>query len=241
MDPLRRAASVLLAISCALLTSCINGREEIWVNADGSGRAEILYDVPAAAARFKGGPAGIETLVGSLLQGMSPSTHSVETQGDRLQIKAAFSFDSAEKLSSLTASISDQKMPPPIEHLAGKFLLSRSLNSVDFSRTISAGKAIPTVFISPAEFTNRSLTYIFHLPVTPVESTASRTADGGRTLIWERPLAVALREPVVIRFKANFPIPLLIFAAAGAAIAVILGLIVLAIRKARLSASARPK
>ena len=47
MRPLLIASLCLIA---ALLSSCIDGREEFWLRGDGSGAAEVVYEVPAAAA-----------------------------------------------------------------------------------------------------------------------------------------------------------------------------------------------
>ena len=39
------------------------------------------------------------------------------------------------------------------------------------------------------------------------DSNATRTEDAGRTLIWEYPLAEALKQPFAMHFKAKVPIP----------------------------------
>jgi hypothetical protein len=93
---------------------------------------------------------------------------------------------------------------------------------VDFTRTVSPGKALPSAFIPPSEFKNRKLTYILHLPVVPTESTADRFENGGLTQIWEQPLTSALRKPMVIHFKAKIPIPQwMIYSAIGLLIVVV--------------------
>jgi hypothetical protein len=208
-----RASAAAIAILCALLSSCINGREEIWLNADGSGRADLFYDVPAAAARFQGGAAGIDKLIGSLIEKLPDHSHEITQQDDRLKVRVKVSFKSPEELTSLTSSVSGRKVPSSLEHLGGIFEVKQDLLDVDFTRTISPAKALPVAFIPRSEFENRKLTYIVHLPVRAVETNADRVENGGRTLTWEQPLAAAIREPIVVHFKAKIPLPAWLIAA----------------------------
>jgi hypothetical protein len=228
----RNFAIACIAVLCTLLVSCIDGHEEIWLNADGSGHADLAYDIPANAAKFHGGAAGVQELVDSLLENQPDAFSEVVEKDGRLKVHVKVRFKSAGELSKLTHTTTEKKTPAAFENLAGKFELKRSLNQVDFTRTISPGKALPGGFIPAAQFKNRNLTYIIHLPVVPENSTATRTADGGKTLIWEQPLATAMRQPIVIHFKAAIPIPSWIFATAALAIA-IFGLIVVKLLQRR--------
>ena len=66
---------------------------------------------------------------------------------------------------------------------------------------------------------------IIHLPAPALDSNATRTADGGRTLVWDTPLAEAVKRPVVSRFKMNIPIPPWAVAAVSLTIAAAAGLL----------------
>lgn len=200
-------ATLLLAFACTLLVSCIEGREEIWLNANGSGRADLSYDIPATAARLQGGAAGVKELLDSLLVNAPAHTSEVSIEGDRLKVKVQLAFESPGELTRLTSNVSTRKTPSAFKHLSGIFTVDRSWRTIDFTRVISPGKALPAALIPDSQFRDRKLTYILHLPLVPEESTATRTEDGGRTLIWEQPLANAVREPIVIHFKGKIPIP----------------------------------
>lgn len=204
---LRVFLSILLAASSLLLTSCLDGREEVWLKADGSGRAHFSYDIPATAAKFQGGVAGMEELLDSLLEDFPGSTREVKVDGDRLKVEVRLAFTSVEEISKAKSSLAGRQMPGSLKHLAGVFDVKRDGLVVDFTRTVSPGKALPTAFIPQSEFRNRKLTYILHLPVVPTETTATRTENGGLTQIWEKPLTSAIRDPLVIHFKARIPIP----------------------------------
>ncbi len=228
MGFLRLPALAAVAALCSLLASCIDGHEEIWVNADGSGRAELRYDIPAKAARFQGGEAGVSRLVGSLLKEMPSHSHEVVKDGDRLKVRVNLSFRSPDQIKSLAASAGSAKAPSSFQHLAGIFRIAREMRTVNFTRTISPARALPTSFIPREELEGRKLTYIVHLPVAATESSATRVENGGRTLIWDETLTAAIREPVVVHFKADFPVPrwviatgiagFIVLAAAGAVV-----------------------
>lgn len=216
MSFFRLTALAALTLVTLLLSSCIDGREEVWLNADGSGRAHFTYDIPATAAKFQGGIDGVRELLDSELKVFPSATHEVTQEGDRLKVDVRLKFTSADEISKIRSSASRGKAPPSFQHLAGIFKVSRNLRTVDFTRTISPGKALPTAFIPASEFKNRKLTYILHLPVVPTESTADRFENSGLTQIWEQPLTSALRKPMVIHFKAKIPVPQwLIYSAIG--------------------------
>ncbi len=233
MTPVRTILSVFLAACSLLLSSCIDGREEVWLEADGSGRAHFRYDIPATAAKFQGGTKGVEELLDSLLADFPGSTRDVAIDGDRLRVEVKLAFASVEEISKMKSSMDGQRVPGSMEHLAGVFDVKREGLSVDFTRTVSPGKALPTSFIPASEFRDRRLTYILHLPVVPQESTATRTENGGLTQIWDQPLSAAIRKPVVIHFKAKIPVPGWIIATGAGLASVMACGVFLVVRKMR--------
>jgi hypothetical protein len=233
MTPPRAILSVLLAAYALLLTSCIDGREEVWLETDGSGRAHFRYDIPATAARFQGGVEGVEKLLASLLEDFPGSTSAVVIDGDRLKVEVRLAFTSVAEISKMRSSLEGHRVPGSLEHLAGIFDVKREGLSVDFTRTVSPGKALPTAFIPASEFRDRGLTYILHLPVVPKESTATRTENGGLTHIWEQSLSSAIRKPVVIHFKARIPVPGWIIATGAGLMSVVAGGVFVVVRRIR--------
>jgi hypothetical protein len=217
---IRAIARLLVVATAVLLVSCIDSREEIWINADGSGRVEVSCSLPAAAARLQGGEVGVKKLISELLQksqALQSSSCEVSTEGDRLKICVKAAFASALDFKKIADGTSFKKLPPAAMKLRGEIKAQLHGLTLDYSRTISAGEAIPGVsFIPASQFKNRNLTYIIHLPVVALESNATSVTDGGRTLIWDFPLAQAIQQPVVTRFKAKIPIPTWVIIAAAA-------------------------
>ena len=202
---------LLTLLTAGMLVSCLDGREEIWLNANGSGRAEIAYTVPAAAARLQGGEAGIRQLIGEFLKNtpaISTSRHEVVTDRDRLKIRVEATFESAMELQEISQGKSLERLPSSAQYLAGHMALAFSGRTVDFSRTVTLGKALPgAIFLPASQFEGRVLTYIIHLPAAASETNATRVTNGGRTLEWNYPLASAIRGPLKLHFKTQIPIP----------------------------------
>ncbi|MGL4400934.1 MAG: hypothetical protein ACRCXD_13775 [Luteolibacter sp.] len=219
----RSILHLLTCVAAALSLSCIDGREEVWIHANGSGRAEAVYSVPAVAAGLHGGKDGVRRMIERFLEnapGITSSSCEVATAGDQLEIRVRTTFDSALELKKFSSGT----LPSAAAGLAGKFELAVKGLSIDFARTIHAGDALPGAGLIPvAQIKDRYLTYIFHLPKAATTSNATRTENSGRTLVWEFPLAQAIAGPVTTRFTAPVPLPpWLVFAicAIGALIAV---------------------
>lgn len=226
MESLRRLSRLWMVVVCGLLASCIDGREEFWLAADGSGRAEIRYEVPASLARGCGGEAGLAKLLDEFIRETPTLTHAsrrVTCVGDRMVVDFRASFNSALDLIEAVSgdsALSSGNLKPVVEPLIGHFKIQRSGRTLELTRTVRPSKALPGSFLMPAsQFDGRRLVYIVHLPLAAPESNATRTADGGRTLIWDQALQDGLKDNVVIHFKAAVPIPWWLIAAVTAALA----------------------
>ncbi len=222
---MRRLSHLLLLAVCALVASCIDGREEFWLAGDGSGRAEIRYEVPASLARGCGGEAGLIKLLDEFVREtptLTNVTRRVTCEGERMVVDFKASFKSALDLIAAVSgdsALSAGNLKPVVEPLIGHFAIRRSGRAVELTRTVRPAKALPGSFFMPAsQFDGRRLVYIVHLPLAAAETNATRTEDGGRTLIWDQALQDALKNSVVIHFKAAMPIPWWLIAAAVAAL-----------------------
>ena len=201
---------VVLAIA-GLLCSCIDSREEYWLQADGSGRAEISCNIPAAAAARSGGESGIRKMLAGFLRQtpeMKGAGFEVSTEQDRVRVKINFGFDSALDLKDLASKSHLKTLPSAASHLAGEIETKLNGLSLDFSRKITASKALPGLaFLPDSQLEGHRMIYIMHLPSVPLESNATRVEDAGRTLVWEIPLARAIKAPIVTHFIIPVPIP----------------------------------
>lgn len=225
---LLRLISILL---CLLVVSCIDCKEELWINADGSGAAEATYDLPTSAVNLGGGEAQIRSSIATLLE-ENPSLHSeilsITPTGPRTQIHLRLTFESAVKLIGLSKPESTQSIPASAQQLAGTFDFHLKGREFALCRTIEANKAFAGgLFMPRKEIEGRKLLYILHLPQPPIESNATRTENNGSTLIWDYPLEEALKKPLTTRVRAQIPIPWWAYAAAAG---ILLGILTLLIR-----------
>jgi hypothetical protein len=200
----------LLAGIFLLLVSCVDNREEFWIKADGSGRAQITCTIPAAAARLHGGDAGIRNLIGDFFRA-TPSLkrprHQVVTTNGRTTAVVEFAFDSALDLLKTTSADSRERLPAAASHFFGETDVRWSGRSLEITRNFSPGKALPGASLMPASRLDGRLVTLMHLPAAANESNATRTENHGRTLVWETSFADAVKAPVSHRFKMNVPLP----------------------------------
>ncbi|MCX6878455.1 MAG: hypothetical protein NTW21_32270 [Verrucomicrobia bacterium] len=227
---MRCLSRLLLLAAGGMLASCIDGREEFWLAADGSGRAEIRYEVPAALASSLGGETGIEKLLERFVREtptLTSTSHRVTRQGERMAVEFKASFKSVLELIAAVSGdsvLAAGKFKPLVEPLIGHFDIRQRGLRVEMTRTVSPSKALPGAgFVPDSRFDGRRLVYILHLPVVAQESNATRTADGGRTLIWDQTLKEGLKKRVVIHFKAAMPLPWWSLAALVVALGLLLG------------------
>lgn len=212
----------LLAALClvaSLLTSCYDGKEEFWLNENGSGSLEGTYDIPTTALLLGGGEAELRRSLDTWLKD-APDVRceklEITTTGDRTKLHFRIAFTSVMKFIDAAKPEKSKKIAPTFQHLTGLFDVKVTGRDLDFSRTVSPNKAFAGgLFMPKKEIEGRRLLYVMHLPVVPEESNATRTEDGGKTLVWDYALADGLKKPILTHLKAKIPIPT--WAIAGAA------------------------
>ena len=202
---------VLAAVTATALASCIDSREEVWIDRDGGGRAHIRVEIPTAATRLHGGETGVRKLIDSFLAeapDIRPTSVAVTTTGDRTVVDVAMEFESALKASEAAGGDAIDHLPPAARHLTGEVETRLRGLTLDFDRVISPGEAIPGVpWLPKSQLQGHRLEYIIHLPAAAKSSNATRTENGGRTLVWDIPLEKAVKAPFRTSFEMELPIP----------------------------------
>jgi len=211
----------LLACTLALfLGSCLDSKEEIWLNADGSGAALITMQMPANIAKLHGGSSGIEsTLIKYFESNPTYTGYTVETfvEKERLEVKLAFTFDNALDLVDATTPGSLEELPPGAKNFMGEATIDFEGLDLVFNRRIELSKAIPgSIFFPSDRLQGHSVTTILHLPKPAKTHNATSTENNGKTLIWITPLADAFNRPVENIFTMPLPIPWLTLSVSGA-------------------------
>jgi hypothetical protein len=228
----------LVLATCFLLGACFDIREEVWIERNGAGRAELRYTVPESALLLGGGAAGTENKIRELIA-TQPSLIldgvSMEVRDERATVTVKVSTKSMLSLLDLKKSDSFQNLPESTANIAGHFDVRLRWLDLDFSRSVHVKEALglASLAVGAEDRENRRLTYIIHLPKPAKENNATQVTEGGKTLTWDYPLGEAMKRPVVTRFRASMPIPRYAWAAAAGLGIAVVGIAVWIFRKIR--------
>jgi hypothetical protein len=219
----------LVLAACLTLAACFDVREEVWIERNGAGRAELRYTVPESALLLGGGAAGTEKKIRDLIA-TQPSlildSVAVEMKDERATVAVNVSTKSMLSLLDLKKSDSFQSLPESTANIAGHFDVRLRLLDLDFSRSIHVKEALglASLVVGGDDRENRRLTYIIHLPKPAKENNATQVTDGGKTLTWDYSLGEAMQKPIVTRFRASMPIPRYAWAAAAGLLVTVTGI-----------------
>lgn len=229
----------LLALALTLLlSSCFDVREEIAVEADGSGQLTFDYVVPAEVLPVVGGESGIreqiENLLASEPQVRLQALEIIrEDKGARIHIE--ITADSMLALKNLKETEAYAELPASSRNLAGTFDVRLDGLDVQVERTINIANALgfAALAIGQEERDQRRLEYIIHLPKAAEAHNADEVENDGRTLIWKRSLGEALSGPIQQSYTAPIPLPVWVIPAVVIVVMLIVLGIVSVIRRIR--------
>jgi len=220
---------ITLLFITLLLTSCIDGKEEITIHKDGSGSVKINYTIPKQALAEKDANTLQEFLLE--IQKRNPSvqlkTFEIKTRpralfGPTMQtLNIQLDFDSTYKLSEiyeaelarLQSQDSSTKPDPKLTSLVAKSkailgTIDIQLNglTLDFNRTIDLEPLFEGRLKNGNIFGNSKFHYIINLPIPAGENNATTTTNEGKTLQWTIGLKESFGKP--IRMKSKIPAPI---------------------------------
>lgn len=230
-----RTGKILAAGAALLLASCIDSREELWLFEDGSGRAHVDVSLPSSVVTLHGGTDAVLRTFDEQMAGMPSVTvddRRLETDKDRAKLTVDLRFSSLADLTAESTEKPKKKSIPAIRHWLGSAEVKTGWNSATFERRVDAARALPTsLFFRPGKEDFRRVT-ILHLPIAAAEHNATSVKDGGRTLVWDTPLSLALRGPLIQRVVVKrTPVPIVLGAIALPVAAILTGWIILRRRR----------
>jgi hypothetical protein len=207
---------MVAALGLLLLSSCLGGREEIWIEKDGSGRMETTYEVPGFAIASLGGETKLRGIIEAFFA-KEPGVHLDEFVVEKKESQAVLSmkarFDSVLDLKKLMDQSKEEggkdALPKPIMKLFGDIKVQREGMSVDFQRSIDPREVFAGGLVSPSQeqMKGYKLEYIMHLPTKASRSNAHEVRNDGHTLVWSYALADAMKQPAETNFVAPIPVP----------------------------------
>lgn len=215
---LPRILVVTFGALCLVLSGCIEGEEEIWLNPDGSGRIEARYKMPSAVAKRIGEPDELVRVLQEAAERdphveITSLTHTAEGGGVTLLFSGT--FDDLNKLASFPrrqlrdASKPDKRVKAEV--LFGEAEMSISEDAiiydrkVDISWLLQSTPAAKSIARMPALLGKSNLNFILNLPGAARESNASSQSEEGRRLEWNFLLKEHATEPMSMTAEATLP------------------------------------
>lgn len=202
---------LIVCLAALLFSSCLDSHEEVWINADGSGKARVQISLPLQAVKIHGGEKGVKALVDDYLK-TTPAftTYSLDTSvnKDQLEIDVSITFDDARELTDIKNSPAYENLPDTAGDMIGFIEIKLEGTEIHFQRQIDLTRSIPGSSLIPKEqLKGHKLTTIVHLPKAASSHNATANEDSGKSLTWTTPLAAAFEKPIQQSFIMPIPIP----------------------------------
>ncbi|MBT8043823.1 MAG: hypothetical protein KJO79_02635 [Verrucomicrobiae bacterium] len=207
--------SCLLGILAVLLNSCIDGEEEVFINADGSAKVKAVYRVPGILMNAQDS----EELRTSITEEIARQknlkllTNRIDLEQGRRVLTIEIATDDVTalegKLSDQTMGGNPSKADKILHAIIGKIVVNLDGLSAELTRNIDLkplldeylGKNSASV-LGESEFR-----YTVHLPTAVERSNAHEVGNGGRTLKWTYLLRDSQKRPMKLNMVARVPIP----------------------------------
>lgn len=223
---------LLASVIMLLVSSCIDGDEEVWINKDGSARMRAEYRVPATAVS----QGEAEQIMGSIRKaiekdpGMELVEYSATKSKGKRVIVVELTTTNLMKLKNMVPKEGKGGKPAELTeeqrvmlHVIGKISVQVEGMDIEMRRKVKLAPLLEKYVgkKSSIPYKTSQFRYILHLPFPVESSSATETLDNGRTLIWESRLSDYREEPLVMEFKARVPLPWWVYVA-GVGIVLIL-------------------
>ena len=225
-----------------MLVSCIEGDEEIFINADGSGKVKLIYKVPTLLLDEQASQALTESVnqnVGGD-ENLRLITNRVDQSKGQKLIVIEVEADDVMKLHLPEAGPyeGDDTEPQPInilDTIIGNVGVKLQGLQTHIQRDVNLAPLLEEKFgegalsgLGAAEFK-----YALHLPVPAQSTNAHEVENNGKTLKWTYRLSEMKEKPIQLLVTSRVPIPWWIYAAGGAVIFLIILMIFIVLRRRR--------
>jgi hypothetical protein len=227
---------VFLGLFLLLLSSCIEGDEEIFINADGSARVMAIYRVPSlllSAEDAQDLRSSIEAEVGAV-ENLILLTNKIEKQnGDRVIMLEVGTEDITSLEGTLSVhdpAVERSKGDKILHAIIGRIMVNMSGLKVHLNREIHLESLLDEYLGSSGAsiLGDSAFRYTVHLPYAAESSNAHEVLNDGRTLTWSHQLADFSDRPIILSMTTRIPIPWWVYAL-GAFLVVVVAWVLLSI------------
>ena len=211
--------NALLCAALLLLSSCIDGDEEIFLRADGGARVLAIYRVPTLLLSVQDAEdlrSSIEKEVGSS-KNLKLLTNKVEKQKGNRVITFEIETDDVMALEGVLAEhdpdLEMSKGDKILHAIIGRMIVSIEGLSVKLIREVQLEPLLDE-YLGPngaSMLGDSAFRYTVHLPDAVVSSNAHEVLNEGRTLKWSHKLVDSSTSPIIMTLTAPIPIPWWVF------------------------------
>ena len=193
----------------------MEGEEEVWINADASGRLVARYQFPTKALERLGKPADLKRALERIDEnekGFQFQTCKFEKVGFNTSLTVEATFENA--LDLLTIAERNREIiteetsasPDTLDGVAGEI-------KPTYHRAISISSLFPPDLTPLEKFGLRSalrkakFKFILHLPAEILETNAHEVSNDRQTAAWIFPLKDHFKTPIEMSIKMSLPVP----------------------------------
>ncbi len=210
-------SSLFILVIGMILSSCVEGEEEVWINADASGRFRAHYEIPKIALSQMAAPDDVIRAlrkVDELEDGIEITTLSFEKRGSKAIFHLEANFDDARELLEMSERNEELFVeetatdPKQIDAIAGDIEFAIKGLTPTFNRSISLNGLFPSMVSNrPKMLGSSNFKYTIHLPAKVKESNAHSISNDGRTVSWTFLLKEHFEVPMQMSFTSELPVP----------------------------------
>lgn len=216
---LRAFCYIIIGVLCTLLSSCIDGQEEITVREDGSGSAQISYNIPLRAMSKEDSALleGYLKEVAGKHDSITLTNFSCKPSGFGMQrMDARVEFTSIQEVAKIyEEEVCGPKVPskdPAIQSLLtkvcalmGKYTLSLDGLDISIKREVNLQPLFEGQVTNPKVFGESEFRYILHLPKAVDSTNATELSDDRKTLQWTIKLRDYYDKPIIMQSAISLP------------------------------------
>ena len=232
------------AVFLMMLSSCIEGDEEIVIREDGSSHLKMRYQVPGMIFSAKDAKELVEilerelghkdhlTLVKNrvdLVRGQRVIQIEIETEPG-VEFEGGIGGEASENQKD-----AESKSNKMLHALVGDILTQRNGLSVEVVRRVNLQPLLDEYVgkNSTSMLGDSQFRYTVHLPKAALESNADEISADGKTLKWCYNLRETDQKPISMRLVAPIPLPWWVYGVGGGVIVVVFSGVYWGVKKNR--------
>lgn len=201
-----------------MLASCIDGEEDIFLEADGSARLKVKYDLPGMMLSNQESDALVALVEQKVAEEemLELIENRVEQVNGRKVIRIEIAADKVTELKQLMDKGADEgekaeasKTNQILDVLLGQAAVEVDGLDVRVQREVDLAPLLEQYLGSRGAslLGDSEFRYCVHLPEAALDSNAHETSAEGKTLRWKYKLKDCAREPIMMKMTAPIPVP----------------------------------